>query len=802
MKSVISILLAFIFIMLILPSGNAADLSAGEPPKTEVPKDISTYKTTYDKTEEVVSITNSSGDIMKIKLISSSEDLCTFTEIFEITNFEEFTPDSRVDFYSTSVVNNGLHDINKAEWFILKDKLWIPLDIKTTIKAPTIETYKVVYTKPPQIGNINIFIEPTFRGIPCPEFSWWNMSWWFYKNVTIDHSWVSGAHVDFPVLIKLNSSNFNFTHAKTSGEDIRFVNKSGGILSHEIERWDSVGEKAEVWVKIPSINDTVNTTIEMYYGSIGVVPDGQNVEDVWDINFVGVWHLGETVGLYNDSTRYNNDGTLYDADGDCVRGVVGKIGLAVQTKDDTDGVDVGYDSELSNMGEHVTVELWHYPLRDQHGFRVPVGKLQGYSQYYGHATLDNYRGSFYVDTGTAFLPTKVTMIKDIWHYNGGSYNGINLTQVLNGAEEMNISKTGNIVSSNNPLVIGSESRLAGGYEGSIDEVRVSNITRSNDWKFTTYNSTAYPGFFIIYGTEHPKPPCLYSHSNNKTNNDLLDIEVNKSENVNFNVTSFCTIDTWNWTDDGVEQNHNFNNITLSWATSGIKIVTVNGTNINGTTRTVQWNVSVLTGLSGPVITTWWNSRTGNDDLSFYIEHNDSVTFVVSADQPGTWHWFKDSIDQNHNSSTISLSWPIDGSKTVEVYLNNLNGTTSTITWNIDVVSIIILKGYVNVSSLSYDAKLPYALVEADGFSGYTNSNGYYEIVTISGNYTVTCNKYGFWTYTTPLSLCGICSVWLNISLEPNCLESYEPEKLNGFTSILSILIILIICGLRKERNKL
>jgi hypothetical protein len=43
---------------------------------------------------------------------------------------------------------------------------------------------------------------------------------------------------------------------------------------------------------------------------------------------------------------------------------------------------------------------------------------------------------------------------------------------------------------------------------------------------------------------------------------------------------------------GVDQNWNWDNITLNWSTTGTKTVQVNATNANGTSNTITWSITV------------------------------------------------------------------------------------------------------------------------------------------------------------------------------------------------------------------
>lgn len=52
---------------------------------------------------------------------------------------------------------------------------------------------------------------------------------------------------------RLNQSNFNFSEALGSGENIRFSKADGTHLYYQIERWDSLSGEAQVWVRVDTV---------------------------------------------------------------------------------------------------------------------------------------------------------------------------------------------------------------------------------------------------------------------------------------------------------------------------------------------------------------------------------------------------------------------------------------------------------------------------------------------------------------------------------------------------------------------
>ena len=141
---------------------------------------------------------------------------------------------------------------------------------------------------------------------------WWNTSWQNRKKITFNNTNSAENLTNFPVLVRLSSSNIDFAKIKAAGADIRFLDANGTPLAYQIESWDDTpgSESATVWVRVPQIDAGSNTdSIWIYYNNTGAA-DAQNAAGVWDANFAGVWHLNQGTGVTAvDSTSNANNGT-------------------------------------------------------------------------------------------------------------------------------------------------------------------------------------------------------------------------------------------------------------------------------------------------------------------------------------------------------------------------------------------------------------------------------------------------------------------------------------------------------------
>ena len=148
--------------------------------------------------------------------------------------------------------------------------------------------------------------------------SYCNSSWKYRKKITFNNTdanlgVTSENLVNFPVLVKLSSSNIDYTKTQNSGQDIRFTDTDGSDLAYEIESWDETGT-SWVWVKVPQIDINSSTDyIYLYYGNTSAT-DHQQATSVWDSNYKGVWHLKESSGTnIADSSLSGNNGTKVSA---------------------------------------------------------------------------------------------------------------------------------------------------------------------------------------------------------------------------------------------------------------------------------------------------------------------------------------------------------------------------------------------------------------------------------------------------------------------------------------------------------
>ena len=134
-----------------------------------------------------------------------------------------------------------------------------------------------------------------------------------FRSLTFDNSKIKENLINFPVLVRLSGSNFDFSYCQSSGQDIRFASTSGysadSYYSHEIECWDPVNNLADIWVKIPTVASGSGTIFYMMYGD-QTASSGQGASGVWDPYYKAVLHFKESGTTIYDSTSGSHHGTV------------------------------------------------------------------------------------------------------------------------------------------------------------------------------------------------------------------------------------------------------------------------------------------------------------------------------------------------------------------------------------------------------------------------------------------------------------------------------------------------------------
>ncbi len=348
-------------------------------------------------------------------------------------------------------------------------------------------------------------LAPAKSIFPGPSVS--SSGYSFYRTITIDHTKCGATNsTDFPVLV-----SGTYTYLKTvgngglvtnaSGYDIAFYADSAGasILDFELVYYDATTGTVEFWVRVPTVSHTVDTVIYMFYANPSISTYQGNTNGTWNSGFGGVYHLpdGSTLGFADSTSNANN-----------LSGINSPAAAAGQIDGGmlTDAAGNKY-AEMPNSASleftTFTIDFW---VKSTGGGFNPVfdpllSKDNLSVRYWGTWVISN---KLYIEfplaggnwSGNTSLPT-ATWLKATY-----TYDGTDVRIYLNGAIDM--TPASHSFTDGNAVVAIMVGRRANQYiTATFDEVRFSNVARSDDWILTEYNNESSPSTFYTVGSAVP-----------------------------------------------------------------------------------------------------------------------------------------------------------------------------------------------------------------------------------------------------------------------------------------------------------
>jgi len=352
--------------------------------------------------------------------------------------------------------------------------------------------------------------------------SWWDPDWEFSEKITINHNKVEGDLTNFPVLFSIASDDLK--NAQVDGDDFIFVsNDNTTKYHHEIERYNhSTGELIS-WVNITSISPDIDTVFYIYYGNPNCA-NQENVAQTWDSNYIGIFHMDQVNGSLFDSagtqnaTKYEND-TIYQEHG--------KVGYCVELGGYIDGgyfLIEGENNAYKFHNNDVTLEAWINLDQDKlsDDTILFMGRSSTFWPPWPQMTLRKLKsteenGKFIMRCGQSNETKNNALSNDggasvigKWIHAVGvvDYSGDEISLYIDGIKQTVTDTVEDYDLSSLPSY---HFKVAIGYDGmgedpnynyldgSVDELRISNIARSQAWISTSYNNMVDPELFMIFG---------------------------------------------------------------------------------------------------------------------------------------------------------------------------------------------------------------------------------------------------------------------------------------------------------------
>jgi hypothetical protein len=323
---------------------------------------------------------------------------------------------------------------------------------------------------------------------------------------------IGGPHADFPLLVSITAPWLRTianggSVVRSDGFDIYFSPDEAGVtkLAHEVELYAADSGTLVAWVRLSSL--TAQTVLYIHYGDPALMVDPQNVPAVWNGTFESVFHLDALADATGKSSQLGatTSGTT-----------TGPIDVAQLFDGADDNINIGSSAAVDDVfAAGGTAEAWFFAEsfgEDVHGRIFDKGHVSGWSLWVNNNERASSLG-FLHGTGTGgwgYWNTTASSIKlNVWHHVALVYNKDSAANdpvfYIDGAlatSSLIDTPSGTMVSDATiGLCAGNRAALDRAFDGMLDELRLSSVSRSAGWIATEYRNQLEPAAFLSVGPE-------------------------------------------------------------------------------------------------------------------------------------------------------------------------------------------------------------------------------------------------------------------------------------------------------------
>ena len=349
------------------------------------------------------------------------------------------------------------------------------------------------------------------------------------KLVTIAGSQVvGGPHANFPLLYAIIDPDMRLAPAggvrSSRGVRHRFRASDGVTpLDYEVMTYDGASGAFAAYVKLPSIQNGVNTQLYVYYGDPELTCIQTRHGDVWDAGYRAVLPLTETSGNPVDLTSNGVAGRL-NPQGD-PGATIAQTGQALQMITPPSAPPAAFipttdshlqlaDGTLAANSPFTFEAMFYYEAANTGQFVGLITKNrdncvfpcdQPGEDWVGMEKINTNRLSLIMDTdgGPGNLNGATVLSPGRWYYGAVSSNGVNTRRVIlyDVVDAVDTVTAAGYTALSNPTRVGDDSN--GNYlVGMMAQMRISTVERSAAWLQSTARN------MLCSTAAAPPPSCV------------------------------------------------------------------------------------------------------------------------------------------------------------------------------------------------------------------------------------------------------------------------------------------------------
>lgn len=335
---------------------------------------------------------------------------------------------------------------------------------------------------------------------------------------------MSASYTNFPVLF--HSTDMTFSTSSTRGHlfnpqgfDLVFstLPDCSLELNYDRETRNTNGTYyLYCWVNMPIVSSITDTVFYTCYGNSSIVNNISQMNNTWDPNYIGVYHLATFLTSGGVAT---DDATVYSSSGAFVgepKATNGRMDGAANFLTTTTIAILNY--HVYEFAGPFTVSAWIYPTTTAtYQTIVSADYIATGHRDFSYFISGLGTSNIFVNIGNGALVADIPIAPPIslnkWNYVVMTADGSNVRIYVNGVQSGGQASTAEAILEGgnvNVSISSVEQVLFPMNNCSVDEVRISTIARSAGWIQTEYANQLNPIYFLTIGPENYSVPILFS----------------------------------------------------------------------------------------------------------------------------------------------------------------------------------------------------------------------------------------------------------------------------------------------------
>lgn len=300
---------------------------------------------------------------------------------------------------------------------------------------------------------------------------------------------------NFPYLLRLDSSNLNFSIFKESTPLQIFGANRTTPLAHHISRWDAQSKQAEIWINLDTLSAQSIQNLRLVFDETAQNPPAANPFGA-QYGYLAVWHFDHDSEHFYDQSDFGFDGRPHQ-----VGSTAGMVGQAGYFNGTSSHIQIPRTSagafDISEQ-DTLTISMW-VRLDNSTTSRFVFGK-GGFQwhlkfQYSDMAWFYEVRHSD-SQTGRNYIRSAIdSTAAPQWEHLTVVQKGVDLSIYRNGvlvSSSANTNVSSGVKNDTLPLIIGAwihdDGSFSQHFQGAIDELRIESVARDSIWVRLIYEN--------------------------------------------------------------------------------------------------------------------------------------------------------------------------------------------------------------------------------------------------------------------------------------------------------------------------